>query len=296
MARTVEQCRQLDVNWCNDEGVLAPGSGTITWHSDDEENSIGYHFRSLREKDILELHYVRYNKYLDDEPQNVHCIVSIDYTECHFGGERPWFRCPRCHDRVGKLYSTTRSDEFICRDCGDLIYRSQEYTTDFIEALRAEREARASLEANPFDRDALRNVYETHKEGRRAMLEYLQGLDERYGEETSNPLRKTIITPDEMSPFEEWADRLFHRAAESSPEGRAYGYHGRCMATAKTTGDRCRQPARGDHGKCYYHGGAEGSGIGEGQTDHAAEAIREALEKQQTFNAQLAIREKSHIR
>lgn len=90
-----------------------------------------------------------------------------------------------------------------------------------------------------------------------------------------------------MLPSKEWADRLLYRGGRSLG-GRRYGYHGRCTATSRRTGERCRQPVRGDHGKCCYHSGAEGPGIGEGQTDHTAEAIREALKKGQTTNARLA--------
>lgn len=32
--------------------------------------------------------------------------------------------------------------------------------------------------------------------------------------------------------------------------------HGQCEATAKTTGEQCKRPAEGPHGKCYYHGSA----------------------------------------
>lgn len=32
--------------------------------------------------------------------------------------------------------------------------------------------------------------------------------------------------------------------------------YGRCTATSKTTGERCRRDAIGEHGKCRYHGGA----------------------------------------
>ncbi len=42
-----------------------------------------------------------------------------------------------------------------------------------------------------------------------------------------------------------------------------YGEFGQCEATAKTTGERCGQPATGEHGKCYFHGGG-GSGASEG--------------------------------
>jgi hypothetical protein len=50
------------------------------------------------------------------------------------------------------------------------------------------------------------------------------------------------------------------------------------MATAKTTGERCRQSATGEHDKCYYHGGAPGSGIGQTQRDHAAERFESLIE------------------
>lgn len=39
-----------------------------------------------------------------------------------------------------------------------------------------------------------------------------------------------------------------------------YGEHGRCEATASSTGERCKQPATGDHGKCRYHGGGSKKG------------------------------------
>lgn len=34
-----------------------------------------------------------------------------------------------------------------------------------------------------------------------------------------------------------------------------YGEHGRCEATAKSTGERCKKAAIGPHGKCDVHGG-----------------------------------------
>ena len=34
-----------------------------------------------------------------------------------------------------------------------------------------------------------------------------------------------------------------------------YGEYGRCEATAKSTGVRCKRPAVGEHGKCGFHGG-----------------------------------------
>ena len=49
--------------------------------------------------------------------------VAIERTPCHFGGYRPWFRCPDCWGPVGVLY--IRGSRFTCRVCAGLRYRSQ---------------------------------------------------------------------------------------------------------------------------------------------------------------------------
>ena len=50
--------------------------------------------------------------------------VDLDWTPCHLGGHRVWFRCPAsgCGRRVAKLYG---GKIFACRYCHDLAYRSQ---------------------------------------------------------------------------------------------------------------------------------------------------------------------------
>ena len=57
------------------------------------------------------------------EPQQHNYVVSLDWTPCHLGGERPWFRCPDCDRRVLKLYGSAR---FVCRRCLRLNYPSQQ--------------------------------------------------------------------------------------------------------------------------------------------------------------------------
>jgi hypothetical protein len=42
--------------------------------------------------------------------------------------------------------------------------------------------------------------------------------------------------------------------------GRNYGEHGRCQATAKSTGEQCKKSAIGPHGKCDSHGGKSKKG------------------------------------
>jgi hypothetical protein len=50
--------------------------------------------------------------------------VSLSYTEPHFGGVRPWFLCPECNDRVGKLHLPPTGYRFACRSCHELGYLS----------------------------------------------------------------------------------------------------------------------------------------------------------------------------
>ena len=53
----------------------------------------------------------------------VNTVVTLDRTDCHLGGERPWFRCPKCVARVAILY--LGDNGFTCRRCSDLAYTSQ---------------------------------------------------------------------------------------------------------------------------------------------------------------------------
>jgi hypothetical protein len=55
--------------------------------------------------------------------------VTIAWTQCRFGGERPWFVCSvqsngvYCGRQVTKLYGVGRL--FACRHCYRLAYASQ---------------------------------------------------------------------------------------------------------------------------------------------------------------------------
>jgi hypothetical protein len=50
-------------------------------------------------------------------------FVRVTWSACHFGGRRPWFMCPGCNKRVGKLYHIAAG--FRCRGCGGFVYFSQ---------------------------------------------------------------------------------------------------------------------------------------------------------------------------
>jgi len=51
--------------------------------------------------------------------------VSLSWTACNFGGERPWFICPGAGwgRRVAVLYGPGRT--FLCRHCYDLVSKRQ---------------------------------------------------------------------------------------------------------------------------------------------------------------------------
>jgi len=50
--------------------------------------------------------------------------ISVTWSWCHFGGGRPWFLCPHCHRRCGKLYCN-RGSYSACRVCYHLRYASK---------------------------------------------------------------------------------------------------------------------------------------------------------------------------
>ncbi len=71
---------------------------------------------------ILDYRTQRYS-----EPwQDVREAVLIERTGCHYGGTRPWLRCPRCLSRRAVLFS--KWGRFRCRACHDLAYSSTRET------------------------------------------------------------------------------------------------------------------------------------------------------------------------
>jgi len=117
--RTTDSMRQIDVRKLDDEGILTPGwRGFWRWKRGDETHAqVGLHCES-REK--LRFVYATSRRYGDDEQQHDY-PVFLDYTEPHFGGERPWFLCPAegCGGRCAILYAPA---VFACRECHDLAY------------------------------------------------------------------------------------------------------------------------------------------------------------------------------
>jgi hypothetical protein len=51
-------------------------------------------------------------------------IIQLIETYPYFGGIRYLMKCPNCNKRVGKLYKPLYKNQFRCRECYDLQYRS----------------------------------------------------------------------------------------------------------------------------------------------------------------------------
>jgi len=64
--------------------------------------------------------------------------VALTWTDCHYGGQRAWWRCPAvgCGRRVAVLYGGAI---YACRHCHQLAYKSQRETPDDRASRRADK-------------------------------------------------------------------------------------------------------------------------------------------------------------
>jgi hypothetical protein len=117
---TTNDHNSLDVRKLQRDGVLIPGySCTWSWFRNGQEiSSIG--IRSTSGSIILSYRV----KTGEGEWQDLKYPVTVEWTDCHYGGQRAWFRCPAvgCGRRVAVLYS---GRAFACRNCHNLAYESQ---------------------------------------------------------------------------------------------------------------------------------------------------------------------------
>lgn len=110
---TVESRPALDVRVLHRGPVRSPA--VYRWSSSSGwKGSVGLTFHA----DCIELNYT-FNGAARHER------VGLEREPCHFGGARPWFRCPvgRCQRRVAVLHLSDGG--FVCRQCARLAYASQ---------------------------------------------------------------------------------------------------------------------------------------------------------------------------
>ena len=137
---TVEDCRALDVNEFTD-AIEHPGTGaTVRWGPKDGPSaSIGVQLLpqsdDAEKATALRLKYTSTGGVTGEDTAHDY-IIPLEYTECNFGGERPWFRCPgitndeHCDRRIAKLHCPPQGNLFLCRHCYELGYTSSRTSGD----------------------------------------------------------------------------------------------------------------------------------------------------------------------
>ncbi len=117
--RTTESQCQLDIRWMRKQGYLMPGTvGEVSWtQRGGQIGTIGF-------KMAADCMMVSSAGFATGEDLKVTTqTVTLDWTPCHYGGQRAWFLCPGCERRAGILYGGGES--LRCRHCSDLTYSSQ---------------------------------------------------------------------------------------------------------------------------------------------------------------------------
>jgi hypothetical protein len=112
--RTTAEMLELDIRELDAEGYTTPGAvGHWQWRRGEEQ--IANILVACEKKGRLWLRYTTGGSEDHNYP------VRLDWTEPHFGGERPWFLCPEkgCGRRCAILYGPA---VFACRECHDLAY------------------------------------------------------------------------------------------------------------------------------------------------------------------------------
>jgi len=134
---TTNESMDFDIRVLKKWGYLSAGySGSYSWPCGGEPSG------SIRYKvahDEITLTY-RSRSY-GGEWQDIKQQIPLTWTDCHYGGQRAWFRC-NCFRRVAVLYGA--GTYFRCRHCYQLAYGSQQEAL-FDRMLRKSRKIRKQL-------------------------------------------------------------------------------------------------------------------------------------------------------
>ena len=190
---TTDEAHGLDIRDLYRKGLLrSGGSFSSRWLRGERETGS---IRGFAYGDRVLLSY-RHRSGLGGEWEYVKEPISLEWTPCNFGGERPWSLCPGvgCGRRVAVLYGPGKY--FLCRHCYDLRYESQR-TDKKDRALRRAQTIRTRIggSANmmePFPEkpkgmhhDTYMRLFwehdEAHREELAGMREWLDKLQKRVG-------------------------------------------------------------------------------------------------------------------
>jgi hypothetical protein len=122
---TTSEMRPLDVRRLQRDGLLIPGRA-FGWHWTRNGKEVAS-IRARTEVDRVILDYK--SRSYGGEWKPMEYPVRLEWTDCNFGGRRPWFLCPApgCGRRVAVLYGGTI---FACRHCHKLAYACQREPDD----------------------------------------------------------------------------------------------------------------------------------------------------------------------
>ena len=125
---TTDACLQIDIRKLARDGLLQHGAESRL-----RDRKSKYEIRLVFEQDRMRFQHgitmlAGFRRLAED-------VVAIDWTECHYGGARPWFLCPGCGKRVAFLYGRKferdgsklpiQNRNLKCRKCHYLCYESQ---------------------------------------------------------------------------------------------------------------------------------------------------------------------------
>lgn len=118
-----EQFLRLDIRALASKGLLQSGKDADLAIASHDTNH-GALVRLVSKDEGIELFY----EWADgsNKPPRISCFVQVERTTCHYGGNRPWFRCPRCDARRAVLLGFAQDGRFGCWGCMDLVYASQD--------------------------------------------------------------------------------------------------------------------------------------------------------------------------
>ncbi|MEL7471550.1 MAG: hypothetical protein AAFN27_24095 [Pseudomonadota bacterium] len=121
--KTTSNFRSIDVRHWHRDGLLNPGN-QFGWNwSLDGAVTASIHVR-VEHRVVRLLYKTRGN---GEDWREMDYPVTLESTECNFGGSRKWFICPAwgCRRRVAVLHGGA---VFACRTCHQIAYPSQNET------------------------------------------------------------------------------------------------------------------------------------------------------------------------
>jgi hypothetical protein len=108
---TLDEVKRLDVRWLHRQGYLDRWPRWVTWSRGERQTGSV----SVRLIDGCLVVEYRCRWRGTDTWEDIRQVITLDWTPCHYGGKRPWFRCPGCQRRVALLCGYDRL--FLCRHC-----------------------------------------------------------------------------------------------------------------------------------------------------------------------------------